>query len=92
MALTFAAILPTYDAKMRVVWLPGWDGEAPVRCAVSREALMDMARSMLATDKQLMEIYIIHADEIRQIAMRKYITNQAEPDGSFLVKTTDLNR
>jgi hypothetical protein len=92
MALTFAAIPPTYDAEMRVFWLPAWNGEAPIRCAVSREALMDIAHSMLATDKQLMEIYIIHANEIQQIARRKYITNQAEPDGSFLVKTTDLNR
>lgn len=92
MALTFAAVQPTYDAEMRVLWLPAWVGEAPIRCAVSREALMDIARSMFATDKQLMEMYIIHADEIQQLAKRKYINNQMEPDGSILVKTTDLNR
>jgi hypothetical protein len=75
MALTFAAVRPTYDVGMRVLWLPAQEGETTIRCAVSREALMDMARSMLATDKQLMEIYIIHADEIQQLAKRKYINN-----------------
>jgi hypothetical protein len=92
MALTFAAIRPTYDVGMRVLWLPARNGESPIRCAVSRTALMDIARSMLATDRQLVEIYITHAEEVQQIAKRKFANNQTEPDGSILVRTTDLNR
>ena len=92
MALTFEPARTQYDADRDIVRFMGMDGVLMVRCAVSREALMDKARSTLATDEDLVDIYIFHADVIQQIAVRKYAAQQTEPDGLILVKTADLNR
>jgi hypothetical protein len=92
MALTFRDAASTYDAGRRVLWLSAWDGWKPVRCAVSRDALVDKARLTHAADEDLVDIYITHADEIQRIAARKYAAKQTEPDGFILVKTADLNR
>jgi Protein of unknown function (DUF1488) len=90
MALTFEPARVRYDSDRDVVRFMALDGLAMVRCAVSREALMDKARSTHATDEDLVDIYIIHADEIQQIAERKYVANKTEPDGLILVTTADL--
>ena len=91
MGLTFEPTKMVYDDDRDLVLFVGLDGALMIRCAVSREALMDKARSMHATPEDLVDICIAHLDEIRRIADGKYTAKQFEADGSVLVKTGDLN-
>ena len=92
MGMTFGAGKPVYDVGRGVVLFVALDGALMVRCAVSREALMDKAGVSEATDAEVADIFVTHADRIQAVAFRKYEAKHFEPDGSVLIKTADLNR
>jgi transcriptional regulator with XRE-family HTH domain len=85
--LTFTEEAFSRDASDAiVVW--GEDGEARIRCRISREALDDhfsdgdRLRPEAAFKK--------HRKEIEALVRRKYLYGEREPDGSVLLRTLDI--
>ena len=72
MALNFVPDKPIYDFGRDVVRFMGWDAGLPVKCGVSREALMDAARIRNATEEELVKVYETFKDHIHLIAGAKY--------------------
>jgi len=69
-----------------VFW--GQDGEAKVRCRISREALDDHFSD---GDRLKPEAaFKKYRKEIEALARRKYLLGQREPDGSVFIKTGDI--
>jgi Protein of unknown function (DUF1488) len=58
-----------------------------VRCEISREALNDHFGN---DDKDVVEIFRAKRHGIEDIARRKYLTGQTEPDGSVLIRTLEV--
>jgi transcriptional regulator with XRE-family HTH domain len=75
------------DASDAVV-LWGQDGGSRVRCRISREALDDhfSDRGRLRP-RTAFERY---RGDIEALARRKYLLGQREPDGSVLIRTSDI--
>jgi transcriptional regulator with XRE-family HTH domain len=69
-----------------VFW--GQDGERRVRCRISREALEDhfSERDQLRWEKG----FVKYREDIEAFARKKYLLGQLEPDGSVLIKPSDL--
>ena len=88
MPLTFRPARATYD----VVRFMALDGAVLVKCAVSREALMDRAHTRRGTGDDLLALYEGCVGEMQRIAQEKYAAKQFEGDGVILVKTAELNR
>ena len=65
----------------------GQDGETRVGCAISEEALDDHFRG---DGKDKLEVFKTNRQVIEQEARRKYLNGETEPDGSVLIRTTDL--
>lgn len=65
----------------------GRDGEKPVTCAISLEALED---HFDADEGSMMEAFKKNRERICHEARRKYLADRLEEDGSVLIKTTDL--
>src|SRR5437588_162862 len=76
-----------YDFDRGVVMFWGHDGETRVRCAISEEALDDHFRG---DDKDKLEVFRANRQPIEQEARRKYLNGETEPDGSVLIRTSDL--
>jgi hypothetical protein len=76
-----------YDFDRGVVMFWGYDGETRVHFAISREALDDHFRG---NGKDKLEIFKANRQAIEQEARRKYLAGETEPDGSILIRTTDL--
>lgn len=91
MALTFRAARAVYDGVADVVRFMAMDGAVLVKCAVTRQALMDRAHTRRGTGEDLLALYEGCADEVQSIAQEKYAAKQFEADGIILVKTRDLN-
>ena len=66
----------------------GQDGKTRVRVRISREALDDhfSDRDRLRPEAAFKK----HRREIEALARRKYLNNQREPDGSVLIRTSDV--
>lgn len=66
----------------------GQDGELRVRCRISREALDDhfSERDRVRPDAAFRK----HRRDVESFARRKYLLGQTEPDGSVLIRTSDL--
>ncbi len=76
-----------YDSSRGVIFW-GQDGESRVRCQISREALDD---HFSEGDRLRPEAaFKKHRPEIEAYARRKYLYGQTEPDGTVLIRTTDL--
>jgi len=66
------------------------DGRKFVRCRVSCEALQDhcgLSSDQRAAARKAFDYNLMR---IQQVAARKYADGQLEPDGSVLVKTSDM--
>ncbi len=76
-----------YDSSEGVTFW-GQDGNARVKCKISREALDDhfSERDKLRSE----DAFKKYRTEIEAIARRKYLTGQLEPDGSVLIRTLEL--
>lgn len=76
---------PDLDDSM-VFW--GNDGEARVRCRILRDALDDhfSDNGRLRFEAAFKK----YRNEIEGLARRKYLLGQREPDGSVLIRTSDV--
>lgn len=76
-----------YDFERMIVVFFGKEGEKSVRCAISSEALNDHYKSK---SKDPIKIFLENHSAIEHEAVRKYLANRLEADGSILIKTIDL--
>ena len=74
-----------FDRGVVVFW--GMDGETRVRCEISREALDD---HFGGDGKDKLEVFKANRRAIEDIARRKYLAGETEPDGSVLIRTLEL--
>ncbi len=85
--LTFSAPQETFVFERDIVFFYGQDGEAWVRCAISREALDDHFHG---DGKDKLEVFRANRQAIEQEVRRKYIAGDTEVDGSILIRSDDL--
>src|ERR1700733_5928996 len=76
-----------YDFDRMAVTFWGQDGKTRVRCAISREAIDDHFHG---DDKDKLEVFTANRQAIELKARQKYLDGETEPDGSVLIRTTDL--
>jgi hypothetical protein len=74
-----------FDRGVVVFW--GQDGQARVRCAISREALDDHFKG---DNRDKLEVFNENRQIIEQDARGKYLAGDTEADGSVLIRTGDL--
>jgi hypothetical protein len=84
--LRFAAPEERYVFDREVVVFWGQDGEIPVRCEISREALDDHFRG---DNRDKLEVFRANRQAIEREARQKYLAGRTEPDGSVLIRTGD---
>ena len=78
------------DAETFCVYFWMWDGEKPVRCCVTSEALRYIGQVDGFTDKEANEqLFIICRDKIEQAASLKYDRGNIDADGA-LITSSDL--
>ena len=58
-----------------------------MRCEISQEALDD---HFGGDGKDKVEVFRANRKAIEEIARRKYLAGQTEPDGSVLIRTVEL--
>ena len=85
--LTFLAPMESFVFERDMVLFYGQDGEACVRCAITREALDDHFRGD-ARDK--LEVFRANRPSIEQEVRRRYLAGDTELDGSILIRSGDL--
>ena len=87
--LTFPAPEARYDGARDVVEFWGLDRDQRIRCAISEEALNDHFHG---DNRNKLEVFRENRLAIEEIARRKYLSGQVEPDGSVLIRTADISR
>ena len=85
--LTFPAPKESFVFERDIVFFYAQDGEACVRCAISREALDDHFQG---DGKDKLEVFRTNRQDIQQEVRRKYIAGDTEVDGSILIHSDDL--
>ncbi len=85
--LTFPAPKESFVFERDIVFFYGQDGEAWVRCAISREALDDHFHG---DGKDKLEVFRTNRQAIEEEVRRKYISGDTEVDGSILIRSDDL--
>jgi len=85
--LTFPAPKESFVFERDIVFFYAQDGEACVRCAISREALDDHFQG---DGKDKLEVFRTNRQDIEQEVRRKYIAGDTEVDGSILIHSDDL--
>ena len=85
--LTFLAPMESFVFERDMVLFYGQDGDAVVRCAITREALDDHFHGD-AKDK--IEVFRANRPSIEQEVRRRYLAGDTELDGSILVRSGDL--
>jgi hypothetical protein len=85
--LKFPAPEERYSFDQGVVSFWGQDGEARVRCEISREALDDHFHG---DNKDKLVVFRANRQAIEEIARQKYLAGRTEPDGSVLIRTREL--
>jgi hypothetical protein len=63
----------------------------PILCGVSREALEDRSRKTGLHASALRNLFKQYRDEIERKAAAKIRSREFEPNGTVLIRTTDLN-
>ena len=81
----------SYDDIRNIVRFLGWDGERWVRCGVRRDALLNVARDLKASDMDLVNLYRRHRAPIHALASAKFRAGRLEDDGLVLVSSADLS-
>jgi len=87
--LTFPDAEARYESSRGTMAFCGEDGTQRVLCRILREALDDH----FSEDGRLRPeaAFKTHRKEIEALARRKYLSGQREPDGSVLIRTTDIS-
>jgi hypothetical protein len=70
---------------------PAQDGEKHVRCRVSNEALHDHCGLKGGTLGGAKRAFEAHRALIENVASQKHARHEVEPDGSVLVKSSDVD-
>src|SRR5262249_61525300 len=68
----------------------GCDSFRLVRCSVTRDALLKLARRRAESASDMLAAYRAHAARIHRAAARKYKKRQLHDDGSVLVQQSDI--
>jgi hypothetical protein len=89
LALEFAAPPARYDFERDVVAFLGTAGGAPVRCAVSREALEDHFDANGLDKEGRLRKFREHRTTIERLLQVKYLRQPVEEIGAVLLKTSD---
>jgi len=76
-----------YDPSREWVIFWGQEGDKKIRCAITREALVDYFKG---SDKTLLKVFALNRTAIEQEARRKYLADRLETDGGILIKSEDL--
>src|SRR5205807_789392 len=90
MDLKFDLHTAKYDAYRKLVRFVAMDGTVRVKCAVTLEALA-RAEGKSVADKTLPALFRKHAEELHQIAARKYRANQFDSLDWIVVLPSDLD-
>jgi len=89
--LTFPSAPPApkegFVLEREIVLFYGQDGEAWVRCVITREALDDHFQG---DGKDKLEVFTTNRQAIEQEVRRKYNAGDTEVDGSILIRSDDL--
>jgi fido (protein-threonine AMPylation protein) len=85
--LTFPAPMESLVFGRDLVLFYGQDGEAVVRCAITREALDDHFQG---DGKDKLEVFRANRQAIEQEVRRQYNAGDTEVDGSILIHSGDL--
>jgi transcriptional regulator with XRE-family HTH domain len=78
---------PVFDSSRRIVRFHGLDGSEQVQCAIPLETLEDRFGRNL---RDPIAVFKTNREAIEQCARRKYLRGGAEPDGSILIRVSDL--
>ena len=85
--LAFPAPEERYDTGRDAVVFWGLDRDQRIRCIISEEALDDHFRG---DNRIKLEVFRENRPVIEEIARRKYLSGHVEPDGTVLIRTTDI--
>jgi len=85
--LVFPAPEERFDALRDVVVFWGLDRGARIRCVISQEALDDHFHG---DNRNKLEVFRENRPAIEELAQRKYLNGQVEPDGTILIRTADI--
>jgi hypothetical protein len=85
--LEFPAPEERYILDREVVVFGGQDGKTRVQCAISTAALDDHFHG---DNEDKVEVFRASRRAIEEIARRKYLAGDTEPDGSVLIRTGEL--
>jgi hypothetical protein len=90
MPLKFVAQPGTWDERQETIRFPAFDGEKPVMCAVSLEALEDLAEKINLKPDYCVAIFEKHRKAIEQKAAALYDSGRVRADGVVLVKASRI--
>ncbi len=85
--LDFQREEPVYHPSRMVVTFQAVDDAKKIACAISREALED---HFGGNRRDPVAAFKANRVAIEQLARRKYLRGELEPDGSVLIRTADL--
>ena len=88
--LEFSDDTVRYDDRREVILFHGESGEKDVYCAISREAIEDHFKPKGGGKPARIAAFKRHRRTIEEIAERKFRARQIEPDGTILVRSTDV--
>jgi len=89
-ALAFEPGRVMYDDRERMIRILALDGLQPVRCAVSRAALVALEDDALAGPYAMAITYRRNRSLVQEIARRKYLARRFEGD-TIVVRLDDIN-
>jgi len=85
--LTFPAPMESFVYERDMVLFYGQDGEACVRCAITREALDDHFHG---DGKDKLEVFRANRQPVEKEVQRRYLAGDTGLDGSILIRSSDL--
>lgn len=85
--LVFPAPEERFDAMRDVVVFWGLDRGERIQCVISEEALDDHFHG---DNRNKLEVFRENRPAIEEVAQRKYLTGQIEPDGTVVIRTADI--
>jgi len=85
--LVFPAPEERFDAMRDAVVFWGLDRGERIQCVISEEALDDHFHG---DKRNKLEVFRENRPAIEELAQRKYLTGQVEPDGTVLIRTADI--
>lgn len=85
--LVFPAPEERFDAMRDAVVFWGLDRGERIQCVISEESLDDHFHG---DKRNKLEVFRENRSAIEELAQRKYLTGQVEPDGTVLIRTADI--